>query len=195
MPLDLVRQQLQGRARSQGMKGSLRLRPRERRLVLVASVLIGCWVLVSWLVQPLWDRVRDLRLHLETQIEKLDALSHLLEQAPSIERAYQKIAPYLRAGDDEQSQGSFLNELETLSRSSNLQINLKPRTVKREEHMSRFEVELDVEGSQENLLTFLDAILRMPRLVAVERLRISSVPAKEHLLRANLVIHQLSLHR
>ena len=30
------------------------LRPREKRLSLIAGVLIGCWLFLSWLVQPLW---------------------------------------------------------------------------------------------------------------------------------------------
>ena len=61
--------------------------------------------------------------------------------------------------------------------------------------MSRFEVELDVDGSQQELMTFLDALLRMPKLIAVERIRISSVPAKADLLCANLVIQKLTLHQ
>ena len=85
------------------------------------------------------------------------------------------------------------NEVEALSTRSNLQLNLKPRPMKREERMSRFEVELDVEGSQSNLLAFLDALLSMPKLITIERLRISSVPGKENTLRANLVIQKITL--
>jgi Tfp pilus assembly protein PilO len=171
----------------------LALRPRERRLALMAALLIGCWALVSWLVAPLWEHVRDLRLQVETQTEQLEGLSRLLAQTPSIERAYQVVAPYLDAQDDDQAQGAFLNELESLARGSNIQLSLKPRSVKQEERIQHFEVELDVEGSQGSLLAFLDALLRMPRLMTIERLRISSVPAKEDALRANLLIHKVAL--
>jgi Tfp pilus assembly protein PilO len=160
----------------------------------MASVLIGCWALLSWLVQPMWERVRDLRLRVETQTERFEALSRLLAQAPSIEREYAQMAAYLEPEDNEQAQGSFLSDLEALSRGANVQLSLKPRPMKREERSSRFEVELDVEGSQQNLMIFLDALLRMPRLIAIDRLRISTVPAKENALRANLVIQQLTLH-
>ena len=155
-------------------------------------VLVSCWVLVSWLVQPLWDLTRDLRLHVETQTEKFQAFSHLLAQGPSIDREYQDLAVYLETEDDEQAHSSFLNELEQLSQASQLRMNLKPRPVKREERLSRFEVELDVEGSQQNLMTFLDALFGMPKLIAIERLRISSVPTKEDLLRANLVLQKVT---
>ena len=177
------------------MKGPLTLRPRERRLSLIAAVIISSWIVVSVLVQPLWDRTRELQLHVETQTEKLDALSRLLEQAPSIEREYQELSAYLEVEDDERAQGSFLNELEALSSRQHLKLSLKQRPIKREERVSRFEVEVDVEGSQDNLLAFLDALLGMPRLIAIERLRISSIPAKENVLRANLVIQKLTLVR
>ena len=175
------------------MKNPLALGPRERRLTLITAVVIGSWMVVSVLVQPLWDRTRELQLHVETQTEKLDAIRRLLEQAPSIEREYQQMSAYLETEGQEQAQGSFLNELEALSRTSNLQLNLKPRPVKLDERVSRFEVELDVEGVQGSLLAFLDALLSMPRLIAVERLRISSVPTKDHVLRANLVVQKLAL--
>ena len=173
-------------------KMGVTLRPRERRLALIAAVMIGAWVIVSWLVQPLWDRVHDLQLHVETQREKFDALSHLLAQAPSIERTSQSLAAFLQAEDGEQVQEAFLAELEDLSRRSNLRMNSKQRPMKRTERVNRFEVELDLEGSQKDLLAFLDALLTMPKLLTIERLRIVSVPTKENTLRANLVINRVS---
>lgn len=172
---------------------TLALRPRERRLALMAGVVIGCWLFVSWLAQPLWDQVKELRLHVERQTEKLEALNRLAKQAPDIEERYQRAAPYLAGGDDERAQSIFLDELELLSRGSGLHVNFKPRPSKREERVSRFEVELDVEGAQDTLLAFLDGLIAMPKLMAIERLRLSTIPTKANQLRANLVIQQLTL--
>lgn len=170
----------------------LALRPRERRLALVAAGVIGCWGALSWVVHPLWDGLRTLRLRIDTQTEKLTALSRLLETAPAIERGYAAVTPYLASGADEQAQGKLLHELETLSRQTSVQLNLKPRPVKRDERGSRFEVELDVEGTQEPLLAFLDGLFRMPRLMTIERLRMFAAPATPSVLRANLVIQALA---
>jgi Tfp pilus assembly protein PilO len=169
------------------------LRPRERRLALLAAVLIGCWVLVTWLLQPLWERLRDLRLHVDTHTGKLDALQRLLTQGPSIEREYAALSGYLQAGDEAHAQGSLLSELEALSRRSGVQLNLKPRPGRGDDRVSRFEVELDVEGSQQGLMAFLDELLRLPRLVTIDRLRIATVVAKPDVLRASLILSQLSL--
>lgn len=175
-------------------KGFLTTHPRERRLAMIAAVLIGCWGLVSWVAQPLWDRIQDARSKVELQTEKLDALRRLLAEASAIEQDYAGRASYLDAADDERAQSAFLNTLETLSRDANLQVDLKPRPMKREGRLSRFEVELSVEGSQEQLLGFLDALLGMPRLITIERMRLSSIPLKENWVRANLVIQKLALH-
>jgi len=177
------------------MRGPVTLRPRERRLGLIAVVLIGCWAFLSWLVQPLWERARGLRLQVEIQTRKLDGISGLLARAPSVEREYQAVAVYLQAEDDERAQGNFLNELEALSRSANVRLNLKPRPVREDEHARRFEVELDIEGPQQQLLTFLDALLRLPKLTTIERLRIAAVPARAEVLRATLVLQTLTLRQ
>ena len=172
---------------------AMALRPRERRLALIAGVVIGCWLFVSWLAQPLWDQVKDLRLHVEQQTEKLEALNRLARRTPTIEERYRRSAPYLAGGDDERAQSVFLNELELLSRGSGLHVNFKPRPSKRDERVSRFEVELDVEGTQGTLLTFLDRLITMPKLMAIERLRIATIPTKANQLRANLIIQKITV--
>lgn len=173
------------------MKGFGRLRSRERRLALATAVIIGSWALISWGVQPLWNRLRDLREHIQSQAERLAAFHRLLRQAPTVEQRYQAVSSYLEKQGEEQAQDAFLNELETLSRSANLQLNLKPRSLKHSDHLDRFEVELDVEGSQEYLMGFLDSLFQLPRLMTIDRLRISTVPSRENVLRANLVIQRI----
>ena len=175
------------------MTGFLLQRPRERRLAIIAGVLIVCWLLVSWLVQPLWEMGRDQQRRMAGQIQKLHALGRLLAQGASVERRYQVFADYLEPHDEEPAQRAFLNELEALSRSANVTLSLKPKPLKEEARMSRFEVELDVEGVQPNLMTFLDAVFHLPRLMTIERLRISHVPAKANLLRATLVVQKLTV--
>ena len=174
------------------MKISMTFRPRERRLTLVAGVVLGTWGVVSWGLQPLWDKSRELKDHLETQTGRLNAVGDLLEHAATIEEEHQHIVPYLSHEDVEGS--TFLHALEAISRRANVQLNLKPRPMKQEAHLNRFEVELDVEGAQDRLLAFLDELLRMPTLLTIERLRIAS-SGRERSLRANLVIQKVTLTR
>ena len=166
------------------------LKPRERRLALVAALLVGCWVLASALVQPLWDQIQQLRLHTQMQHDRVQGLGRIVSRRGAIEREHQRLAGYLAPEAD--PQGGLLNALEALARQSGLHLNLKPRPIRRESGSSRVEIELDVEGAQAALLGFLDALMKMPRLLVVERLRMSTVPGKD-ILRMDLMLSQLLL--
>ena len=74
------------------MKSPVAFQPRERRLALIAGIVISCWAFLSLLMQPLWEQVRDLRLKVQTQTDRLESLGSLLARAPSIERDYQAVA-------------------------------------------------------------------------------------------------------
>ena len=82
-----------------------------------------------------------------------------------------------------------------MARRAGVQLGLKQRPKKPDEKLSRFEVELDIEGSQSQTLSFLDALFRVPRLIVIERLRLATVPGKEGALRADLVVQKLTLRK
>lgn len=165
---------------------------RERRLGWSAGLAVGTWACLTWAVQPIWDRVGELRLHVETQMERMAALGGLLERALVIEDAYERLADYVTVAHPEEAQRALLSDLEQLSRSIGLRMNLKPRAFSQaEEDLGRVEVEVDIEGSQDQLLYFVDSVLRLPKLIGIEQVRIASVPGQEESLRGNLIIQQL----
>ena len=176
-------------------KRLLTLHPRERRLLLGSMAIGGCWALTAGFVQPLWDRVRESRLSVETHVKKLGMLSHLVTQAQLIEQEYHRLIGYLDQRGTDQARGAFLNELEALSRTAGVTLNLKPRPIKEVDHLNRFEVEVDAEGSSEHVLAFLDALMRMPSLVTIERLRIAIQPSKARQLRASLLVQRILLRQ
>ena len=167
--------------------------PRERRLALMAAIIVACWGFFAGIVQPMLDRLHEIRRHTETHTEKLQALDRLVRNTSLIEQRYNTYAGYLESVDDEHTQGSFLDELEALSTKSNVQINFKPRPGKQEDRISRFEVELDVEGSQQHVMAFLDELFRMAKLIEIERVRIAAVPMKADTLRANILLQKLTI--
>jgi hypothetical protein len=117
----------------------------------------------------------------------------VLARRELVEREHRAVAAFLEEEDHEAAQGRLLSALEDLSRASSVQLNLKPRPPKAGERLSRFEVELDAEGTQQRLMGFLDALVRMPALISVDRLRIVGVPGKAGILRATLVIQKVTL--
>jgi Tfp pilus assembly protein PilO len=163
---------------------------RERRLSLVAGVLCGSWLLVTWGVQPLWQRSEDLRQHVERQSERLHGIARLLGHAQTIEEHRQQLGAYFTAGADEETR-ALLTQLETLSRTSDVRLNLKPRAAQASVLKGRVEVELEVEGAQPAILRFIDGLTAMPRLITIDQLRLMHAPTKDRILRASFVIQQV----
>ena len=168
------------------------LQPRERRLAMIAGVLIGCWLMLSWLLQPLWVRVRELNERVGQERDRLEAMTGLAERAGPAQQAYQEIAPLIGQGG-ETDQALFLNALETMAQSAGVRLNIAPRSAVTADGLSRSNVELDAEGDQQHVIAFLDAILTMPALATVERLRLSMVPGKSDMLRASLLLQHIQL--
>jgi Tfp pilus assembly protein PilO len=165
------------------------LKPNERRLLVIVAAILGTWAILSWVIQPLWSRAADLRLEAESQTERLSVMSRLAQESPRIQRIYEALAPYLADSDPKQAHQAFLAELETLSRDAGLTLNLKPKEANPQAQQAHFMVELEVQGSQAQLLGFLDSLLSAPRLVTLERMRIASIPSTEDKVRANLVLY------
>ena len=71
------------------------LRPNERRLLVVVSVILGIWALLSWGIQPLWNRADDLRVDAQSKTERLAALTRLIQESPAVEQEFSAVAAYL----------------------------------------------------------------------------------------------------
>ena len=175
------------------MKLAWKIRPAEFRLALIAVGLIACWGLVSGLLQPQWDRLNDLALNLDTHTQRYQAFAKLFAQAADLEPRHEQVRVYLESAQADGAQDRLLVELEQLSREARVLLNLKPRPMKAEKNAPRYELEMDLEGSQADLMNFLDGLFRLPRLFTVERLRLSTIPARTDTLRANLVIQHVIL--
>jgi Tfp pilus assembly protein PilO len=146
-------------------------------------------------VEPLWQRIQAVQTRARANREKIKALTRLLEQAGTVASDYQReVAEYVEPASQGEAAGeALLQELEALSRSSGVQVDLKPRPGKAEAQFTRLEVEVNLEGSQQEVLTFLDGVFRMPRLLTIERLKLSANPVKGDLLRAHLLLHDFTL--
>ena len=169
-----------------------KLSPQERRLIFIAGIIFLFWMLLLHVVDPLWHRLGGVKQDIDHNLQVAQELKSLLQEGPTIEEQYQTVGSYL-SPSTETSRSLWLEQLEALAQTHHVQLNLKPLPPKQEARISRFPLEMDAEGEQRNLLAFLDAILGMPQLIVIDRLRLSAVPTKESRLRANLVLQQLVL--
>lgn len=166
------------------------LQPRERQLALIAGLVIGCYLVLTWVLGPLWGRVQDLREQVVQERDKLEAMSGFAERAGASDREYQAVAPLLGQGGTGDN-ALFLTTLETLAQNSGVRLNIAPRSTVSGEGWDRSNVELDAEGPQTQVISFLDAVLSMPALATVERMRVSMVPGKTDVLRASILVQHI----
>ena len=164
---------------------------RERKLGLIAGLVMAMWVVLSWIAWPRWERLHELNQRAEISQKKLARLHELAKRKPAIEQAYQTYAAFLTRDPDAAVQRAFLDELEELARAENLQINLKPRPAQPGARGHLISVEVEIDATQQALLAFLDRLLGWSNLVEIERLRISATASSDYPIKANLVIDRV----
>ena len=168
---------------------------RERTLAIATIAVLVTWVAVSGLALPFWERWNLLRQRAEGSQEKLARLNTLVDRRGSIERQFQRYGVFFSDQPDERLQSEFLDELERLAGAGNLQLDLKPRPVQHAGRLSRLTVELDVDGTQTDILGFLDQLLTSPSLIDLERFRLSTTTSPERPVQASLVLTKVVLRR
>ena len=168
---------------------------RERLLAIVAAMVISTWLVVSWIGRPLWDRLTELQERAQLGEQKLQRLQALAHRHPSRVKTFPTDPAFWSSASAEELQRLFLDELDGLARAGKLQLNLKPRPTQREGSAIRLSVELDVDATQESLLSFLDQLLMKPWLVELERFRITTTSSSAYPLRASLLLNKIILRK
>ena len=168
---------------------------RERTLAIATIAVLVTWAAVSGLALPLWERLSWLRQRAEGSQEKLARLTTLMDRRGSIERQFQRYGVFFSDQPDERLQSEFLDELEQLAGAGNLQLDLKPRSVQHAGRLSRMTVELNVDGTQADILGFLDELLTSPSLMDIERFRLSTTTSAERPVQVSLVVTKAALRQ
>ena len=168
---------------------------RERLLATIAGMVIATWVVVSWIGLPLWDRLTELQERAQLGGQKLQRLQALAHRHPSRVKTPSTDPAFWSSASAEELQRLFLDELDGLARAGKLQLNLKPRPTQRDGSAIRLSVELDVDATQESLLSFLDQLLRKSWLVELERFRITTTASNDYPLRAALLLTKIVLRK
>ncbi len=175
------------------MSRQLRVSPREQTLALATVVIVCVSAATSRFGLPKLDRLSQLEQQEDVAQRKLARLRELAARQSQIERAYQSSASFRAREPDEVMLAAFLDELEQLARAKTVQMNLKPRPIRREGVLVRLGVELELDGTQEALLGFLDSLFAGPNLIELERLRIGPSPSKGLPLRATLLVNEVGV--
>ena len=165
-----------------------------QQFLLIAALAVVGWAVVSSAAMPLWSRLSELDEQSLVAQKKLIRLRELASRQAQIDHDYAAYHPFWSKASNEAAQREFLDELEQLAQADGLQINLKPRPLEQEGGIRRISVELDVEASQQALMSFLDRLFSHPSLIELERLKIASAVSDQPTLRASLLINKILIN-
>lgn len=166
------------------------LHTRERLLALFAGVIIAGALLFFWIVAPLSKKIENAKADLEGKEAKLESMKRLLSRSASIDKSHEALRDFFPP-DAEADTLTVLDELQLMASKLSLQLNLKPRGLRSENKVQYFEVELEVQGRQEPVLSFIDSLMRLPTVFLIDRLRVNNAPTRDHQLKGSILLRQV----
>lgn len=146
------------------------------------------WVMGFWLVVTLSGRVAQRGQELAVARQHLSTYQAMAVLKPHVAAAYQAYA----SAFEHVGPQAFLEELEGCADSS-MQLNLKPQAVRGQDGAKQIGVDVELEATQQGVMTFLDRLFALPSLVELERLQVAASASPEYPLKANLLVSKHAL--
>lgn len=143
---------------------------------LSALITLGCWYFHVRPTQKQVDRLEVERRRLEGEyIDKQQIADNLNEYRREKAELEEKLAQALTELPQEAAIDELLRQLHELGTTAELQIvSIEPMAETKEEFFARIPVRMKVSGSYHEVLTFLDEVGRMKRIVNVSQIQLGS---------------------
>jgi len=136
----------------------------------------------------------DLNTRLALTKDKLLSMEEALYRREQVEALCKKFEKRILAtGTDAEELGFLLKELESLTRTRNVQVkSIRPLPSQWIGSYRRFLVLLEVEGRVHNMFELLHSIHTSPKILTVESLKIQALRTGPNLISANILISRTS---
>lgn len=141
------------------LKLKLTLQTREMALLLITVTMAVAFVILTRMILPAWDDLRDARMELTVLHEEQQRLDQHLALRRQVAGIIEQLpAEVTQAESDEITLSSFLRQIEELARYPNMTlINMKPEQPERGETYTLFPVSVTLAGRLEDVLRFVAA--------------------------------------
>ncbi len=170
-----------------------RLSRRQQLTLLIGGGLVALWAADSAAFRPLRSRLASLKRDVQAAEQELVHSLLAVRQREAVAKAFTAYEPYVKpSGSAEAEVAGFSSEVESaLSKSGMVVLSLKPVTPRAGARTDAISVAIEGESSPGQLLQFLEAIQRSPRLLKVTELAVRV--SESRTLRCSLVISKLLL--
>lgn len=152
-----------------------RMSVREKAGIAIAAIAIFVVFVDRFIINPMAVRMNQLNREIKATEGRYRVDMELARQKGPVSTEYGKYSAYVRkSGSDEEEQTKMLGEIEELARKSNVSIaSMKPLAPKTVDFYKRYEVELEVEGEMEPVISFFYQLSNSPQLLRTERMNLN----------------------
>lgn len=165
---------------------------REKLLFYLTIAIIAFSLIFNFLIIPLGKKWSQLNREILAKEMKLRKNIKFLKQERAVKKIYLKYYDYSkREGSDEGEMTSLLDRVEKVASMAGIHIaNIRPRPIKNFSFYKKYTLEMNCEATLLQFIEFIYNLQKTPRLIRVERLKITS-QEKKSLLRAQMFISKL----
>lgn len=157
-----------------GVPVTVRLPAHERNLLLVVAGVVCLAAFTHFAFWPLLTRFKNIHQENKSRVKVLEGLIRLTGNADPIKNAYPRYAQYVRAGlTPEEQEGIFLRDVETIAKSSAVQIvNQQPYVVKDGADFLDIDLQIELEAPLRDIILFLYSIDNSNNLMSITQMRL-----------------------
>lgn len=148
---------------------------KERYLLYIAIVCVGCAVLNRIVFDPLVGKSANLNRQIQLKIRMLENSLCLLNQKEDIQKESGKFANFVKQKfSEEEETASFLNEIEDIAKKSQvLLVDLRPYSAQKTDFHIEYKIELEAESDMNQLITFIYNLQNSENILRVQKFHIS----------------------
>ncbi len=172
-----------------------RLSKKEKIGLGVAAVFVAIVFLDRLLVTSIGDRIRRVNQEIINAEKQLSGDLRHLSQKDQILKEYGNYGQYEeKAGSDDEGMAKVLTEIERVARSSSLfLIDMKPQASKSVGAGKQYTVEIQAEGDQESVVSFLHQLNSSSMLLRGQKVRLSPKEKNSPVLKALITVSKLMI--
>lgn len=173
-----------------------KLSNKEKIGLIAAIVVIALTIIDRLVISPIGDRARRLNQEIKFSETKLSRDLRNINNKGLIESEYKKYKNYVKrtSASDEEDVANILGEIEGLARSSGVSlVDIKPQVPKKSDFYKEYVVEVEVEGSMEQVVTFLHDLNNSIQLLRAVKFRIGLKDRESSVIKASLQVTKISI--
>jgi Tfp pilus assembly protein PilO len=170
---------------------------KKEKIGLIAAVIAIAIMLIDRLViSPISNRIQRIDQEIKFSENKLSRDLRNINNKELIESEYKKYRGYVKrtSASDEEDVANILGEIEGLARSSGVSlVDIKPQAPKQADFYKEYPIEVEVEGSMEQIVTFLHDLNNSTQLLRAVKLRIGLKDRESSIIKASLLVTKISI--